>query len=139
MQILKFNRATAPQWRRALALTLLGAAWLVCSSVRPAFTQHDKAYYAAESLVNFVRPGLVVKISKGSVAVDGTMQVQFSVTDPKGLPLDIAGVTTPGTIATSYVAAYIPAGQIEYISLIARPVTGAAGTANQPAADRGGT
>ena len=128
-----------PKFNRALALTLLGAASLLCSSDRPGFTKHDKAYYAAETLVNFVRPGLVIKISKGSVAVDGTMQVQFSVTDPKGLPLDVTGVTTPGTITTSYVAAYIPAGQIEYISLIARPATGAAGTANQPAADRGGT
>uniref|UniRef100_Q01WI6 Outer membrane cytochrome MtrC/MtrF-like domain-containing protein n=1 Tax=Solibacter usitatus (strain Ellin6076) TaxID=234267 RepID=Q01WI6_SOLUE len=139
MRILKLNRESAPRWRGALALTFVGAASLFCSSERPGFTPHDKAYHAAESLVNFVRPGLVIKISRGSLAADGAMQVQFSVTDPKGLPLDLNGVTTPGTIATSYVAAYIPAGQIEYISLIARPATGAAGTANQPAADRGGT
>ena len=123
----------------ALTLVVVSAASLLSSSDRPAFTRHDKAYYAEESLVNFVRPGLVVKITQGSVAQDGTMQLQFTVTDPQGLPLDVLGVTTPGTIATSFVAGYIPGGQIEYISLIARPATGATGTANQPAADRGGT
>jgi len=135
----KSIRVSMPWLQRAFALTVVSAASILCSSDRHAFTSHDKAYYAAENLVNFVRPGLVIKITQGSVGQDGTMQLQFTVTDPKGLPLDVLGVTTPGTVATNFVAGYIPGGQIEYISLIARPATGAAGTANQPAADRAGT
>jgi hypothetical protein len=121
MRNLKAKRTPMRWLLRALALTVVCAASLLRSSDNPAFTKHDKAYYAAESLVNFVRPGLIIKITQGSVAQDGAMQLQFSVTDLKGLPLDVLGVTTPGTIATSFVAGYIPGGQIEYISLIARP------------------
>ena len=139
MTSLKSKRARVPLLQGAFALTVVSAASLLCSADRPAFTSHDKAYYAAANVINFVRPGLVLKIGAGSVAQDGTMQLQFSVTDLQGLPLDIQGITTPGAIATSFVAGYIPSGQIEYISLIARPATGATGTANQPTTDRGGT
>jgi hypothetical protein len=110
MNSLKFTRPAMPWLHRAFALAVVGAASLLCSADRPGFTKHDKAYYAAENVVNFVRPGLVLKITKGSVAQDGTMPLQFSVTDPKGLPLDVQGVTTPGAIATSFVAGYIPGG-----------------------------
>ncbi len=96
MGSLKFRRASMPWLHRALALLVVSAASLLSSSDQPAFTRHDKAFYAATSLVNFVRPGLVVKITQGSVAQDGTMQLQFTVTDPQGLPLDVLGVTTPG-------------------------------------------
>jgi OmcA/MtrC family decaheme c-type cytochrome len=125
--------------RRTLAIVLLCAATLMSSSDRPVFTKMDKAFYADQALVNFVRPGLVATITAASIAADGTIQAQFTLTDPQGLPLDINGVTTPGAISTSFVAAYIPKGTSDYLSMIARPATGATGTANQPAADSGGT
>ena len=124
--------------RRIIAILLLSAAALVSKSDRPAFTKHDRAFYADPSVINFVRPGLVATITAASIAADGTIQAQFTLADPQGLPLDIAGVTTPGAVATSFVAAYIPKGTSDYLSMIARPATGAAGTANQPAADSGG-
>jgi hypothetical protein len=129
--------------KTALFLLVAGAAALVGSdggSIRGR-NRHDKAAFADPNLVDFVRPGLVVKITGASISSDGVITANFTVTDPKGLPLDVQGVTTPGTISTSFVAAYIPKGTSNWLSLIARPqkspITG--NTANQPAADTGGT
>lgn len=104
-------------------LAVVGAALLVSSTDKPAFTSADKAFYADPSLVNFVRPGLVVKILGGSIAADGTMKVGFKLTDPRGLPLDREGITTPGAISVRVTAAYIPKGQTQYVAYTVRPQT----------------
>jgi OmcA/MtrC family decaheme c-type cytochrome len=83
----------------------------------------DKAFYADANTVNFVRPGLVVSISTASIADDGTVKVRFKVADPKGLPLDISGITSPGTISTRFVLGTIPAGQKQYTSYFTRAAT----------------
>jgi Outer membrane cytochrome MtrC/MtrF-like, domains II/IV len=105
------------------------------------FTRHDKAYYMQPDAVDFVRPGLLVKITGASIAADGTITANFTVTDPQGLPLDVQGVTTPGAVSTSFVAAYIPKGTGNWLAMTSSvqksPITG--NSANQPAADRGGT
>ena len=101
----------------------------------------DKASFAAPALVEFVRPGLAVQITASGIASDGTITANFTVTDSKGLPLDIQGVTTPGAVNTSFVAAYIPRGGHDWVTLTSRvqnsPITG--NSATQPAADSGGT
>ena len=52
----------------------------------------------------------------------------------------MAGVTTPGTISLSFLAATIPHGQEQYVSYVTRAATGAVvASTNQPAADSGGT
>jgi OmcA/MtrC family decaheme c-type cytochrome len=62
------------------------------------------------------------------------------LTDPNGLPLDSAGVTTPGLVGLSYVAAVIPNSQEDYTAYTTRSATGTAlGTIQQPGADSGGT
>jgi OmcA/MtrC family decaheme c-type cytochrome len=100
----------------------------------------DKAYYADASLINFVRPGLVVKIEKASIASDGTIKVQFKLTDLMTLPLDRNGITTPGPISTRFVVGTIPAGQRQYTSYLVRAATSSSGvTANQATSDSGGT
>jgi OmcA/MtrC family decaheme c-type cytochrome len=110
------------------------------SSDAPVFTKRDKAFFADRAVVNFVRPGLVLKLTGASVAADGTINVSYSITDPQGLPLDRAGVNTAGAVSTTWVAGFIPKGGTDNISLIARPATGAvSGTVNQPATDTGGT
>ena len=93
---------------------LAGAALLVGQSDRPVFTANDKAYYADSALVEFVRPGLVLKITTADIASDGTIRVRFTLTDPKGLPLDKDGITTPGGVSLSFIAATIPNGKREY-------------------------
>src|SRR5512144_1685542 len=107
-----------------LLLFILCCAALLSSSDKPVYSRQDKAFYADANLINFVRPGLVIKITGASIAQDGTIQAQFTVADPRGLPLDVQGVTTPGTISTSFIAAYIPKGQTDYIALTSRPATG---------------
>ncbi len=107
---------------------------------RPAFGKHDKAYYLPDSVAVFVRPGLVLKILDASIGSDGSIKAHFTITDPKGLPLDMAGVFTPGTVSVSFVAGTIPNGQKQYLSYTFHTVTAATGgaTAVQATTDSGG-
>jgi len=80
------------------------------------YTKHEKAAYLDQNLVNFIRPGVIVKIVSAAIAKDGTITARVTITDPKGLPLDRDGITTPGAVSLSLIAAYIPAGQTQYVS-----------------------
>ena len=122
------------------------AAVLACalgskSASKKPYSIHEKAYYAANDAVNFVRPGLVFKITGASIAADGTIQVKCTISDPLGLPLDRLGVNTPGPVSVSFIAATIPKGQKQYTSYTTRVRMAATGsaTALQAAADTGGT
>ncbi len=129
-------------WLRlaAASISVVGAAALLSSSDTPAFTQKHKAYYADANLINFVRPGLVVKILSASIDPDGTIKTRFKLTDPKGLPLDMDGITTPGAVSVRIMAAYIPKGQSQYVAYTTRvqtsPITNASAT--QASFDSGG-
>ena len=129
--------------RRFVAITLvLGSAVLLGSTERPLRRGlRGKAAFADPALVDFVRPGLVARITGASVAGDGTIQVQFTLADPQGLPLDRMGIETPGPISTSFVAAFLPQGQNDYTAYTTRTATSTATgvTVQQPAADSGGT
>ena len=86
-----------------------------------------------------MRPGLVIKISSASVAPDGVISVNYTVTDPQGLPLDRTGVKTPGAISTTFIAAYIPDGQTQYVDYVTRTQTGAvSGTVTQASGENNG-
>src|SRR5450756_1235349 len=80
------------------------------------YTKHQKAAYMEQNQVNFIRPGVVVKIVSAAIAKDGTITARLTITDPKDLPLDRDGITTPGTVSLSLIAAYIPAGQTQFFS-----------------------
>ena len=127
--------------RFAPAVVLIACAGILISASGPEFSPHEKAAYADPNLVNFVRPGLVTKILSADIGADGTIRVKFRLTDPKGLPLDRLGVTTPGAVGTSFVIATIPSGQTQYTAyttrLAASPITGVSAT--QAGADAGGT
>lgn len=127
--------------RSALALMVVVGSVVLLSAPKPHFTQHDKAYYADQNLVNFVRPGLVIKIVSADIAADGTIKTRFRITDPKGLPLDKDGVTTPGAVGPRFIAAYIPKGQRQYTSYTTSvqtsPITSV--SAVQASTDTGGT
>lgn len=119
----------------AASILLLGA------TQKSNFTVHEKAYYADPQVVAYVQPGLVFNIVSAAIASDGTISVDYKVTDPTGAALDLSGVVTPGTISASFLAAYIPKGQTQFTSYITRTATAATGgaTAIQAAADSGGT
>ena len=128
--------------RYALALVVItGSVVLMSAPKKTVFTPHDKAYYASDATVNFVRPGLTLKVVSSTIAQDGTISVDYKITDPNGLPLDPAGITTPGAVSVSFVCAYIPKGQTQFYSYATRaqtsPITNV--TANQAGADSGGT
>jgi len=67
------------------AAAVLGSVALMSASnpKKTEFSVHDKAYYAAQATVNFVRPGLTMKIVSANIAQDGTISVDYKITDPK--------------------------------------------------------
>ncbi|MEK7406052.1 MAG: OmcA/MtrC family decaheme c-type cytochrome [Acidobacteriota bacterium] len=138
---MRINSSAAIAVRSLAVLAFVaGSAVLVSNSDTPVFTVHDKAYYADPNLVNFVRPGLVLKVLSATVPADRTIRVRFTIADPKGLPLDLDGITTPGPVAMRFVLAYIPADENQYVSYATRattsPITNV--TAVQPFYDSNG-
>lgn len=121
-------------------ILLLGCVALV-SATKSKFTTADKAFYADDKLVNFVRPGLAVKILSAEIAADGTAKARVQFTDLRGLGLDRLGIVTPGAISASLVLATIPKGQTTYTAYTTRvqtsPITGTSAT--QAGTDSGGT
>jgi len=93
-----------------------------------------------ERSVNFVRPGLRIQVTRADVAADGTLRAQFRLSDPQNLPLDREGITTPGVVGLSFVAAYIPQDKTQYTAYTVRtqtsPINGR--SAIQASADTGG-
>ncbi len=121
-------------------LFIVLAVSLVTAQQKRHFSPREKAFYADDATVEFVNPGLVIAVTGATVAANGTIAVQYTLTDPTGLPLDSAGVYTPGAISTSFVAGYIPNGQEQYTAYTTRVATGTAiASVNQPGADSGGT
>lgn len=97
------------------------------------YTPRDKAFYADPALVNFVRPGLAITINSASISSTGIIRVTSTLTDPLGLPLDEAGVTTPGVVSLAYVASYIPKGQEQYVAYTTAKASGKVlGTITRP-------
>ncbi|MEP7367973.1 MAG: hypothetical protein ABI972_32315, partial [Acidobacteriota bacterium] len=127
--------------RQVLVLVVMFASVLALSGDSDVgYSPRSKAHYASNDLVNFVRPGLVIKITAADIAADGTITATVLVTDPKGLPLDRLGVTTPGAVSLSFVAATIPKTQDQYTSYTTRTASGAAIASTQQAgADANGT
>lgn len=127
--------------RRISALMTVIAMGLTGASKKHSYSPHEKAFYTSAATVEFVRPGLVFKITGAQIAADGTITATLSITDPLGLPLDRLGINTPGPVAVSMVAATIPKGQEQYVAYTTRtqksPITGV--TAIQAGADTGGT
>jgi OmcA/MtrC family decaheme c-type cytochrome len=125
----------------AVVITVVALSVMTAGSRSNYLTPKDKAFYADENLINFVRPGLVLRVVSGAIADDGTITARVRITDPRGLPLDRLGVTTPGPVAISCMAAYIPQGQTQYVAYTTRiqtsPITNRSAT--QAAADSGGT
>ena len=126
------------------ALSVVLAASGVLRSDTPqnfGLTKRDKAFFLAPEIVNFVRPGLVVKIVSASIAPDGAIKAEVKITDPQGLPLDRTGMNTPGAVSISFVPAVLPNNRDEYLSYATRketdPKTG--NTTIEAAADSGGT
>jgi OmcA/MtrC family decaheme c-type cytochrome len=118
------------------ALTLTGGS-------KPAFNRHQKAYYLPQDQIDFVRPGILFKITQARIAPDGTISATFQITDPQGLSLDLNGVTTPGPVKVGMTLATIYNDHVseEYTNHILQTVTDpkTGNTATQATLDSGGT
>jgi OmcA/MtrC family decaheme c-type cytochrome len=124
---------------RIAAFVALIALCLTGQTKKHQYSPREKAFYADPALVDFVRPGLVITINSASISSTGAISVTFTLTDPSGLPLDAAGVTTPGAVTLTYFAAYIPQGQEQYVSYTTATATGAKlGTVTRPTFEEGG-
>ena len=62
------------------------------------------------------KTGVVPKIQSAAIAKDGTITVRVTIVDSNDLALDRLGAVTPGPVSMSFIAAYIPAGQSQYVS-----------------------
>jgi len=130
-------KLVSSQWR-VLAIVGLVAVSLTSAPRKP-YSPHEKAFYADSQTVEFVAPGLTITVNSAAIAANGTITVTYTLTDPNGLPLDKAGITTPGTISVSYVAAVLPKGQEDYTAYTTTTATGTViATTQQPGADSGG-
>ncbi|MEO8593547.1 MAG: OmcA/MtrC family decaheme c-type cytochrome [Candidatus Solibacter sp.] len=128
--------------RGVIALAVIaGAAVLSSATKKTVFTPRDKAYYADQNTISFVRPGLTMKIVSTKIAADGTVTVDYKLTDPKGLGLDRLGIQTPGSVAVSFLLTYIAKGDTQYTSYITRQRTSTDGknTVTQATGENNGT
>ena len=124
---------------RVAAFAALISLCLTGQTKKYEYSKRDKAFYADPALVDFVRPGLVITINSAKISSSGVISVTYTLTDPSGLPLDAAGVNTPGVVALAYVAAYIPKGQEQYVAYTTEQATGAVlGTITRPFFELGG-
>ena len=124
----------------AAAIAVAGSLACLQAEKKSRFSPPEKADYADPALVAYVLPGLKITIVSAKIASDGTISVDYKLTDPNGAPLDRGGTDTPGPISLSFVAGHIPRGQEQYVSYVVRSATGpVSGTVQQPAADSGGT
>jgi OmcA/MtrC family decaheme c-type cytochrome len=127
------------QYLRALAIAFVCVLTLSSATTNP-YSSRQKAFYADAATVQFVRPGLTITVTAASIDGDGTITVSYSLTDPNGLSLDSAGISTPGAISVSFVAAVLPDGEGDYNAYTTRSASGTVLTATQqPGADSGGT
>jgi OmcA/MtrC family decaheme c-type cytochrome len=137
--------------RKHLASALLALATVVLVSTAFAADHPAKrpVNFAATAELNgpsssLGKTGVVVKIQSAAIAKDGTISVRATIVDSDGFPLDRLGVATKGPVSMSFIAAYIPAGQLQYVSYttsVAKPTI--PGNTNpsqtQAANDSGGT
>lgn len=75
------------------------------------YTSKDKEFYLSTEQLEFIRPGLEIELISVVLPADMQLEVTYSITDPGGMPLDAAGITTPGEVDVRFVLANIPAGQ----------------------------
>ncbi len=113
------------------------------AQVAPLVAQKQVRPHAADqNLINFIRPGIGVKVVSAAIAADGTITARVTISDPKGLPLDMAGIATPGAVTLRLIAAYIPAGQkqfVSYTTTLAKATLNSNPSQTQAANDTGGT
>jgi hypothetical protein len=127
-----------------MVLMMGTSSWVSAKSGDPgdgSYTSADRELYLTESELAFIRPGLVLEILDVVIPSDLQPEVTFKITDPAGLPLDRAGIFTPGPVSTSFILSFIPEASESYVAYTTRvqtsPITDE--SAVQASTDSGGT
>jgi hypothetical protein len=109
-----------------LVLLMSTSSWVSAKSGGPGdgvYTPADKEFYLTDEEVAFIRPGLELEILSVVIPADRQPEVTFMITDPAGMPLDREGIFTPGPVSTSFIMAFIPAGEEAYVAYTTRVQT----------------
>ena len=127
-------------------VALVGTLFLTVASGQDRPAKRNRDYNpqatAAASLFNSFNTGVVIKIKSASIAKDGTVTTQFTLTDSNGAGLDVNGVLTPGTESLGFMIATIPNGQTQYTSYtttVDKATTNSNPSQTQAGLDSGGT
>lgn len=91
------TRALSVAIRIALVVAVVTGAMTIMATPKRPSSSRVKAFYLSPSDELFIRPGVVVKITSAQIGSDGTITAQFTLADSAGSPLDINGVSTPGS------------------------------------------
>ena len=75
------------------------------------YTSKDKEFYLTPEEILFIRPGLEIEILDVVIPADMQPEITYTISDPGGMPLDHAGVNTPGTVDMRFTLANIPMGE----------------------------
>ena len=98
--------------------------------------QKPRLSFMDANAISYIRPGIVAKVVSAAIAKDGTITARVKISDPKGVPLDMDGINTAGPVTLRFIAAYIPAGQKQYVTYTTTVAEG--DVEQQPIADPGG-
>jgi len=125
------------------ALALVTTLFLITAHAddRPVKKNRDFVPVAQAGAFPMVTTGVIVKIKSVAIGQDGTLVARFTITDSQGLGLDVNGVQTPGAEGLAFVAAYIPAGQSQYVAYtttVTKPTTNNNPSQTQAGTDSGG-
>ena len=83
-----------------------------CDRARRFYPHHKRRHTRPEAMVQYVNPGgWSLAWVAAKIASDGTISVDYKVTDPNGLALDTARDSDPRHHLTQLAGAYIPKGQ----------------------------
>jgi OmcA/MtrC family decaheme c-type cytochrome len=102
--------------RRSLSIVILALVAILAATLTAQVKQKKRQADLDANTISYLRPGILVKVVSAAIAQDGTITARVKVTDPKGVPLDKDGITTPGVVTLRFIAAYIPAGKKQYVA-----------------------
>lgn len=130
------------KFRRSKLIVLLALIVALAATLAAQVKRQKRLAELDANTISYIRPGIVVKVASAAVAQDGTITARVKITDPKSVPLDMDGVTTPGPVTLRFIAAYIPAGQKQYVAYtttVLKATLNNNPSQTQAATDAGGT
>jgi OmcA/MtrC family decaheme c-type cytochrome len=107
----------------------------------PQYAPNAKEAYVDTDVLQYIRPGLKVKVNSVTIGADRKTVVDLSITDDFDQPIDRLGKVTPGAVSISFILAWYDAAARHYTAYTTRtatsPITGV--SAVQAGTDSGGT